>query len=559
MLNELRISNFVLIDHLHLEFFKGFQVLTGETGAGKSLLVDAVALLMGGRGTVDQIRSGAEEAVLEGAFSLPANKSLFDRLTELDLLPQDGNELIIRRILSRTGRNRLYVNGNLVPLHHVQELGGFLLDIHGQHEQQSLLSPRVQLDRVDEFGNLMDLRSKFGACYDRWRNKERELEAAVRRATDRTQREEFLRFQHQELEGAHLRVGEEEELVLEHRRLQHGGRLLELANNAYEVLSRGDHSVLVQIRSVTDALRELVAIDPNVGNWIDLSEGAAIQLRELADSVRDYAKDFDHDPNRLAELNERLAQLQRLKKKYGDSVEGLLRRCQQVKQELDELTTLEERTEELKMALALEQQQAVMLSDQLSKKRKRLARDLEKRIAEELAALSMERVEFRVRLSPHAGGEPIGPTGSDRVDYLFSANPGEPLQPLGRVASGGELSRLMLAIKTVLAEADQVPVLIFDEVDAGIGGAVAAVMGNRLRMLGRYHQVFCITHLPQVASQASTHFVVQKRVTDSRTVTTVKALTPQEREDEIARMLGGTEITASLRKSAAEMLRTGNA
>ncbi len=554
MLTELRISNFAVIDQLSLDFSGGFQVLTGETGAGKSILVDAIALLVGGRASADQIRSDADEAVLEASFLLAPGGPVTDRLRASGLLASEETELIIRRVLSRTGRNRIYVNGSLTPLHLIQSLAGTLIDIHGQHEQQSLLSAQMQRDALDAFGHLKDLRQTYRSAYEQWKARQRELDETVQTVSDRRAREELLRFQYRELEEADLRAGEEEGMVAERRRLSHAQRLGQLAEETYELLYGAEASALSQLGAVNDRLRELETIDPETAEWAALSEGAVAQLRELAQRCRDYRDGLDHDPARLAQLEERLDRLQRLKKKYGGSEAALLAKMQELKRDLEALDMGETRLAELRESVAQDYARADALATQLSAGRVKAAAKMEARVKEELAALRMDRTGMKIAVTPEEGDEVLGPTGRDRVEYLFSANQGEPLQPLTRVASGGELSRVMLAMKTVLAETDRVPVLIFDEVDAGIGGAVAAVMGRRLRALAKYHQVFCITHLPQIASQAGTHFVVQKEVVKKRTVTKARKLDRASREEEIARMLGGLAITKAVRQTAAEMI-----
>jgi DNA repair protein RecN (Recombination protein N) len=554
VLTALRIANFAVIDNLNLEFSGGFQVLTGETGAGKSILVDAVALLMGGRASVDQIRSDADEAVLEASFALPSDDPLTERLRASGLLAPQETELILRRILSRTGRNRIYVNGNLAPLHLIQALAGTLIDIHGQHEQQSLLSAQAQRDALDAFGHLKDLRQSCLAAYEQWRARQRELDEAARTVAERQAREEFLRFQYRELEEADLRLGEEEKLLAERRRLSHAQRLGELVEQVYELLYGAEASALGNLGAVSDRVRELGTIDPATGEWAVLCEGAVIQLRELAQRCRDYREELEHDPARLAQLEERLDRLQRLKKKYGGSEAALLARAQELKREIEALDMGESRLADLREKVNQDYACVNDLATQLSAGRAKAAVKMEAKVKAELAALRMERTRMKIAVVPEEGDAALGPTGRDRVEYLFSANQGEPLQPLARVASGGELSRVMLAIKTVLAETDRVPVLIFDEVDTGIGGAVAAVMGRRLRALGEYHQVFCITHLPQIASQAGAHFVVEKAVVKKRTVTSARKLDRAGREEEVARMLGGLAITKAVRQTAAEMI-----
>ena len=557
MLTELRITNFALIDHLQLEFSPGFQVLTGETGAGKSLLVDALVLLLGGRASGEHLRTGADEATLEAVFSLPICGVIRDRLRAWSLLSSDDDqELLIRRVLSRSGRSRMFVNGSLVPLHQMQELGEHLVDVHGQHEQQSLLSARVQLDLVDAFGGLLELRDRYATHFQDWLHLLAEKDTVLGQSQERQEREEFLRFQLEELSKARLKVGEEEELLQEHRRLKNSSALLELSNEVYTLLLNDDQSILSQLNLIKKNLDDLKEIDASTKGWGALAEGALAPLQELALAARSYRESFDHEPHALESLDERLATIQRLKKKYRESEEGLISKQGNLQAELEQLTNLEARLDELEQALTSKNRQARGLAKELSVSRSQVAQKLEKRIATELASLKMKGTKFRIQISKSSGTEELGPTGLDQVEFGFCANPGEAVQPLNRVVSGGELSRLMLAIKTVLANVDRVSVLIFDEVDTGIGGHVAAVMGQRLRTLGQSHQVFGITHLPQIASQANAHFKVEKQVVNHRTVTTVISLKPKEREEEIARMLGGTKVTQTVRKAAAEMLKT---
>ncbi len=554
MLTALRISNFALIDELSLELSQGFHVLTGETGAGKSIIVDAIALLMGGRASTEHIRAEADEAVLEAALTLPASGPIIDRLRANDVVGPHDTEIIVRRVLSRSGRNRIYLNGNLAPLHLLQSLAGTLIDIHGQHEQQSLLAPQAQLDVLDAFGHLKDLRAEYVTAYEVWKGCQRDLEVATRAADSRSEREDLLRFQSRELEEADFQPGEEETLTIERSRLSHSRRLAELAEMAYAVLYEGDSTVLGGLGSVGQHLRELRQIDPRMKELGDLSDTAMVQLREVAARIRDYRQELQEDPERLGRVEDRLALIQRLKKKYGGSMDALLARAQELKQEIEALTNADTHLAELKNRVSREGGRVQQLAQRLSEGRKGAAAKLDHRVKQELGALRMDRTRFQTELASDRDMTALGPVGWDRVEFLFSANQGEPLLPLARVASGGELSRMMLAMKTVLAETDHVPVLIFDEVDAGVGGAVAAVMGKRLRALARYHQVFCITHLPQIAAQAESHFVVEKEVAKKRTVTRVRRLEAKARQEEVARMLGGLAITKAMRDTAADML-----
>lgn len=554
MLSELRIVNFALIEQLNLQFQSGFTVLTGETGAGKSLLIDAIALLVGGRASTDQIRSGEDEAQLEASFHLSDTHPLIQRLRSQDLIGRNESELILRRVLSRSGRHRVYVNGSLCPLRVLEELGGTLVDIHGQHEQQSLLAPAKQLDALDAFGRIQDVRGRYEQVYQSWKELRTQLEALQGEVLDRARLEDMLRFQAQEIEQAGLLPDEEERLRSERQRLVHAHRLRELAHEVHAELQEEEQAVLTRLGRVGRALAELAQTDPAMGDCAQAATESAIQLKELAGRLRDYAQQLEADPDRQAVVEDRLELIQRLKKKYGGSVEAVIATGSQVQEELRLLDSREERTADLAARLEEEARRLRTLAQQLSKKRMEAAKRMTALVGAELVALKMEQAVFQVTLSSDESAEGLGPTGRDRAEFLLSSNPGEPPRPLGRVASGGELSRIMLALKTVLAEMDQVPVLVFDEIDTGVGGAVAAAMGTRLRRLGSFHQVFCITHLPQVASQAEQHLLVEKGQESQRTATSVRVLTGMGREEEVARMLGGLTVTKKVRETAAELI-----
>ncbi|MFM8551342.1 MAG: DNA repair protein RecN [Nitrospiraceae bacterium] len=559
MLTELRIANFAVIEQLSLEFADGFQVLTGETGAGKSMLVDALALLIGGRASTDQIRADTEEAELQASFALSAKSPLLASLRESGVLASDETDLIVRRILSRSGRNRVYLNGRLTPLHQLQSLAGTLIDIHGQHEQQSLLAAQTQLDALDAFGHLREARQAYAEQFSVWRHQQQALGDAIRLAAERQAKEDFIRFQHKELAEAELRAGEEEALDVERRRLGHAQRLGQLSDESYDLLYGAEASALASLGAVSQRLKELAGIDVEAAEWTGLCESATVELRELAGRLRDYQQGLEHDPDRLATIEERLDKLQRLKKKYGvgglpATVGQLLAKLDQLQGELDGLEQSESHLAWLREQAARAGRDTMASAERLSEGRKKAAKKLEAKVKAELSALRMEQTQLQIAVASDRSEAALGPAGYDRVDFLLSANPGEPLQPLAKVASGGELSRIMLALKTVLAETDGVPVLIFDEVDQGVGGAVAAVMGKRLKALAAYHQVFCITHLPQIASQAGAHYVVEKTVANKRTVTKARRLDPAGRKEEVARMLGGLAVTKHVRQAAEEMI-----
>lgn len=554
MLTELRILNFAILEELSLQFEAGFTILTGETGAGKSLLIDAIALLVGGRASAEHIRHGQDEASLEAAFQIPSRHPILSRLRDQGLLGAADSQLIVRRVISRSGRNRVYLNGSMCSVQALEELGGTLVDIHGQHDQQSLLSSATQLEVVDAFGGLQELRSRYRQAYDVWMVLCAERDGVSARMRDRAGREELLRFQHAELEEAALKPGEDEALQHERRRLGAMQRLGALTAEVLDRLQADGQGILTNAGLMERALAELTDIDSEMGEASRMAGEARVMLKEIAGQVRDYAERLDADPARLAAIEDRLSLIQKLKKKYGGTIDAALDLHRRITQELGGLEGSDAQLKEL--GRRIEQQNAELrtLAEQLSRKRADAAKRMTKVVRQELEELRMGQTVFEVRMSREDGEGTPGPDGIDQVEFLLSTNAGEPPKALSKVASGGELSRVMLALKTVLAERDHVPVLIFDEIDTGVGGAVAAAIGKRLRGLGRYHQVFCITHLPQVAAQAHYHLCVEKTQRGGRTVTTVKALQGSDREGEVARMLGGVTITKKVRETAGELI-----
>jgi DNA repair protein RecN (Recombination protein N) len=558
MLTELRIANFAVLEQLSLHVDPGFTVFTGETGAGKSLLIDAIALLVGGRASVDHIRFGAEEAHLEAAFRIPDQHPVLTRLRSQDILGPHDTDLIIRRIIARSGRNRVYLNGTMVPVHVLEAFGGTLVDIHGQHDQQSLLGGSTQLSVLDSFGSLQGMRAEYEAAFMAWKEACQQREDLAAQIRMGTEREDFLTFQLQELDEAAVRPGEEENLLGERRRLGSLRRLGELTAAVQALLQADGPCVLADLGAVERAFAELTQIDPQTEEAGRLASEAKILLKEVTARLRDYAAHLEIDPDRLEILENRLALIHKIKKKYGGTIEAVLETHRRVREELERIEHADARLEECAHLIADRRQALLKLARRLSLKRVEAAKNISAVVRQELNALKMGQTQFSIQVHTAGNEDGYGPEGADRAEFLLSANLGEPLKPLSRVASGGELSRVMLALKTVLAEADQVPVLIFDEIDTGVGGAIAAAIGKRLRALGRLHQVFCITHLPQVASQAQHHLYVEKSAVKDRTVTTVRALSGLDRESEIARMLSGETITKKVRATAAELIADAN-
>ncbi|MBM4128118.1 MAG: DNA repair protein RecN, partial [Nitrospira sp.] len=532
----------------------GFTVLTGETGAGKSLLIDALALLVGGRASSDQIRFGADEAQLEASFQIPSDHPLRQKLRDQGILGEDDSQLVIRRVIARSGRNRVYLNGVMSPVHVLEEFGGTLLDIHGQHDQQSLLVSQAQLDALDAFGRLHPMLHQYRLAYNEWVRLCLERDALVRKVQQTAEREDFLAFQKQELDEAALTVGEEEALQGERRRLGSSQRLNELAAEVQERIHGEQGGVLANLSVVERTLGELAQIDPEMQGAGRLATDAKVLVREVADCLRGYADRLDNDPMRLAAIEDRLALIQKLKKKYGGTVEAALETHRCVREELEGLQHSDAQRERSDQLIREGVREVARMARELTSKRMDAAKRMTKIVRRELDVLKMGQTQFTVQVVTGEGEQAYGSDGADRAEFVLSTNAGEPLKPLSRVVSGGELSRVMLALKSALAGVDQVPIMIFDEIDTGVGGAVAAAIGKRLKDLGRYHQVLCVTHLPQVASQADHHWCVEKLQLKNRTTTSVRGLTGPEREDEIARMLGGATVTKKVRETAAELI-----
>jgi DNA repair protein RecN (Recombination protein N) len=564
MLKELNIKNFAIIDQLRVEFTPGLNVLTGETGAGKSIVVDALNLALGERASADLIRTGCQEAVVEAAFELnqTGTQEIATLLAEQGIEVSSGEDLIVRRVLSSSGKNKVYINGSLANLTTLSALGTTLADIHGQHEHQSLLSLDRQMDMLDAFGGLDGIREEFAnafRCLQGIRKKLAELEIGER---DRAQREDMLRFQKNEIEAAMLKPAEDADLANEQNVLANSEKLAGLTAMVDETLYASDDSVLTNLRRAVNGLKEIAEIDARLAGAAQLCESGRAQLEEAAREISSHRESIEFDPKRLEQIGDRLDVIQKLKKKYGGTIEEILEFGVKAAAELERVERSSEESERLKSEIQAVKFGLTEKAAELTQKRGSSAKNLEKKVETELGHLGMKKTTFSVNITQESGGDTLdghklGLRGADRVEFLISPNPGEEAKPLAKIASGGELSRIMLALKTILMEGDEIPTLVFDEVDAGIGGAVAEEVGKKLKRIAAKHQVFCITHLAQIASLATSHYGVSKAVKNDRTSTEVRLLDANERVDEIARMLGGKTITDATIKHAAEMIERG--
>jgi len=582
MLQLLNISNIALIEELQVEFDNGLNLLTGETGSGKSIIVDALGVLIGGRFSNDLLKSGTDRGFIEGLFLVNANTDLkrmlvdagLDRLDEKDT---ETFELIIRREVSNTGRNKIFINNQLATVALLRDLREFLVDIHGQGEQQTLFSTDTHLELLDSFANNGSLRDEVAAAYENFKTVQRQLEALNRDEAEKFQLVDTLNYQIQELERAQLSVGEDERLEEERRRLANVEKLTSLCQSSYGRIYEDDESALTRVRQATAELSELSEYESRFREYLEGLESAGALLEDLSFSLRDFADKLEFSPARLAEIDDRLAELSRLKRKYGGTLEAALEHMARSQDRLQQIESSDERERQLKADVANARELYLRVAAKLHKERGRAAKKFEQSVEKGLAEVAMDNARFQVIVSDKLQlvGESskaqenqgdsttesdklkhIGHKGTDSIEFYFSANPGEELKPLARIASGGEASRLMLVLKTV-ANASEFPrTIVFDEIDTGIGGRVSEAVGAKLKRLSQTNQVLCVTHQPQIARFADSHLTVQKEAAKNRTVVSVVKLDRNGRIEELARMLTGAEITDSARRHAKELLKT---
>ena len=555
MLQLLSISNIALIDDLRVEFDGALNLLTGETGSGKSIIVDALGVLIGGRFTSELLKSGAERGSIEGLFSLSPNPQLEVLLENSGL--QNGDELIVRRELSATGRNKIFINNQLATQTLLRDLRPFLVDIHGQGEQQTLFDPDTHLELLDSFARHSALRVEVAEAHQKLSSLQRELATLRKDAAEKFQLVDTLQFQIGELESAQLSLGEDERLEEERRRLSNVEKLTTLCQSSYSRIYEDDDAALARLRLTLKDVEELSEFDSGFRDYVEGLESARAVLEDLSFALRDFADKLEFSPARLATIEDRLADLSRLKRKYGGSIETALEHLAQAQDRLRQIETSDEREQQVTAELETARQQYFERARKLHKQRLRAAKALEKAVEEGIAEVAMENARFQVQVSATDNTDltQTGPTGIDRVDFYFSANVGEDVKPLARVASGGEASRLMLVLKTVSNASEFPRTIVFDEIDAGIGGRVSEAVGIKLKKLSQTNQVLCVTHQPQIARFADNHLVVQKEALDGRTSVSVNKLDRAGRVEEIARMLTGAEITDSARRHARELLK----
>lgn len=552
MLQELSVKNFAIISSLQLEFQMGMTVLTGETGAGKSIIIDAMGLLTGGRGSSDYIRQGANKCTLEGLFSMPKSQELKQLLEELGIETEEDS-LVIQRDISASGKNVCRVNGRIVNITNLKRIGECLVDIHGQNEHQELMQSERHVDMLDEFGGkkLLAVKEKYTRAYQEYRALEAKVRKRQKNEKEFAQRMDMLHFQSDEIASAQLVAGEEEQLLEERNKLNNFQKIADALTISYAALNGEDDSSLDKIGTSMNELTSIESLDPEYKSLSDTVQNAYYLLQEASGDLSRLIDGLELDEGRLNEVENRLELIRQMKRKYGDSIETILSYYEEITKELAEADFLEGGTGDLEALLAEKQQAAHQQALTLRKERKRLAKELEQQILTELKELYLEQTEFEVRFTEL---EHLQENGLDGVEFYITTNPGEPLKPLVRVASGGELSRVMLAMKTIFSQTQGITSIVFDEVDTGVSGRVAQAIADKIYQISENSQVLCITHLPQVAAVADEHYFIEKEIVAGRTETSVRILSEKERVNEIARMLAGSEITKLTIEHAQELL-----
>ena len=559
MLLELRIRNFAIIEEAHLEFGAGLNVLSGETGAGKTIILSALGLLLGSRASPDMIRAGEKEAQVEGLFELEGETAM----PELAERSRDGTrrELVVRRIIAEGGRSRVTIDGELATVQTLGKIGASLVQVYGQHEQQSLLRAEAHREILDRYAGLDDELGKYRERYSSAQATRSRMQELSRRERERADLLELARFRVTELERAQLADGEDEDLGRERTVLANASKLADVALEAEQLLYGGDSGVTDTVARTEVKLAEAAAIDPKLGDALEMIKSARANLEEAARTLGAYAGKIEADPARLEEIENRLQELSRLKRKYGGSLATAIETMERSRAEIEELQGIEESKAQVEAEMAAALDELAAHAKKLTSIRKRSAAELRRKMETELKTLGMRSPGFEPRLGTLGqdeagfvhGGVALGLAGIDTIEFHLSPNLGQPAMPLLRIASGGELSRVMLALKRLEAQRRGIATMIFDEVDAGIGGAIAQVVGRKLKQLSRFHQILCVTHLAQIAAFADRHFTVEKEERRGSTRSRVAILEQSDRTEEIARMLGG-EASEKFRRAARELL-----
>jgi len=568
MLLELTIRNFAIIKSVTISFRQGLNILTGETGAGKSIIIDALGLLLGDRGSADFVRYGEKRAEVEGLFELRGGHPALAVCEGFGIQVEQDGMLVVRRDISVQGKSIIRINGQLVTLAMLRELAPWLVTVHGQHDHQALMQSEKHIQWLDAYGDAKLERTKkeYDALFSAYRKTKQDLARMAKNERELVQRIDLLSYQLKEIESAALQPNEDEKLLGKRKKWVHIEKVFEGVQDAYRALY-GDQRGLEWLSHAMSELELVVQYDDSLVPIMETVQSAYYQVEDAVHSLRQLSDKLDFDPQELSLVESRLDTISHLKRKYGKSVDEILEYAAAIQDELDEIQDYDNRLQQVERKLQELAADLAVEALELSMIRRELAAQLSSEIEQQLKELHMERARFEIQVTQPADPEGIevdgvkrkvDVTGIDHVEFMIAPNPGEPLRPLAKIASGGELSRVMLAIKTILATTDQVGTLIFDEVDTGVSGRAAQAIAEKLAKVGQYRQVLCITHLPQVASMADAHYYIQKQMNDNETTTTVTQLSDEERVVELARMLGGAEVTTKTKEHAREMIQLGN-
>jgi DNA repair protein RecN (Recombination protein N) len=558
MLRELHISNLAVIADVRIELDPGLNCFTGSTGAGKSLVIGALQVLLGLRSAAEMLRPGVDEARISGVFEIRNPNLLADveKITDVQVTA-DGGELLLTRRLYASGRSSVSINGNPITLGMLKQLAEALVDVHGQHDHQYLLKPSNQIDVLDQFAGLWPLREKYHAVYEKLQTAKRQLEDLDANRNLREQQLKLYRFQAEEIDNAQLDPAEYEELEARSSVLRNLEKLKKEAGAVYAALYEADGSILERVKMMTGVLADLSSLDIGLKEIAGNVKDATISLEESAFDLSRYLDKLDIDPGELAEVEDRLNTINRVLNKYGRTMDDALAHRKELAQKIGELERATVDLSSLQKEITPLTRELKTLGEQLSAKRQIAAKKLSPLIEKQLAELGMEKAKFTIEFAAPPKDEPIAaPSGFDSIEFVAQTNPGQLPQPLRKIASGGELSRIMLGLKSILAHSDRISVLVFDEIDANVGGRLGSVIGNRLRGLAAHHQVLCITHLPQIASYADRHLTVRKSVSGNQTETTVRVMQGDERLQELSEMVGGPRVTETTRAQARELLES---
>jgi DNA repair protein RecN (Recombination protein N) len=563
MLKSFEVKDYALIEHISVEFGNGLNIITGETGAGKSILIDAMSLLLGERASTEVVRKGAEKSFVEGIFNVRGNKKVKSLLEENDV--DFNDELIIRREISLKGSNRCFINDTPVNLNLVKDVGNLLVDLHGQHEHQSLLHTETHIDYLDEFGDYQDLIHQYRTVYTELLAKENELKMLKEKESSIKEKKDFYSFQIKEIDAVSPLEDEEEKLIEELKILENSEKLSEITSEIYQLLYESDNSIQTSLSKVRTLLQKLNDIDKSFSDVLSESESSLAQVQDISIFIRGYNSRINLDQEEVEAKRERLGAINLLKKKYGGSIKSVIDYRKKIGEEFELAENFSEKINELSKNIFELRKNAGSLAKNLSKKREQAAKLVKKGIEETLKELGIQTPQFEAQIINSQSEKDSGifldgkyfkatSKGIDEVEFFISTNPGEDLKPLAKVASGGEVSRIMLSLKSTLAKNDKLPLLIFDEIDVGVSGRIAQKVGKALKNLSEYHQVISITHLPQIAGYADNHFSIEKVAQNERVISSIKKLPESERITEIARLLSGEKITEASLKSARELI-----